>query len=209
MERKVVTQELSLERSLIQDVAKALLHTIIFHRYFGNVTPKSNTILSSAVTYASVDNTEVLRTVDEKVAELMQAIPAAGEARTRVSLHFTETKPRRKPASAWFGKTSGLKSKKGREKEEEEEEVCWEEWAITINSKVARTERERNQMLASAQDQAKDALFLVIAQADTHKDHIPLIADPQGNPFPYHITIAPGAGLWSSMIKRAILPGIS
>ncbi|KAJ2664535.1 hypothetical protein IWW48_000788 [Coemansia sp. RSA 1200] len=201
MERKVVTQELSLERSFIQDVAKALLHTIIFHRYFGNVTPKSNAILSSTVTYASVDNTDVLRTVDEKVNELMQTIPTAGESRTRMSLHFTETKPRRKSAAAaWFGKTGH----RG-----EEEEICWEEWAITINSKVARTERERNQMFVSAQDQAKDAIFLVIAQADTHKDHIPLIADPQGNPFPYHITIASGTGLWSSMIKRAILPGIS
>ncbi|KAJ1665984.1 hypothetical protein IW140_000590 [Coemansia sp. RSA 1813] len=190
MERKVITQTLILERSFIQDVVTAVLHTIIFHRYFGNVTPKSSCILS-VVTYASVDNVDVLRTVDEKVEELMQTISTTGETKSQMSLYFTETKPRK----AWFSKS--------------EEEICWEEWSINIHSRVARTERELNQMHASAQDQAKQTIFSVIQQVDQHKDHIPLIASPQGNPFPYHITVASGSGLWSSMIKRAILPGIS
>ncbi|KAJ1799537.1 hypothetical protein LPJ59_001760 [Coemansia sp. RSA 2399] len=190
MERKVITQTLVLERSFVHDVVKAVLHTIIFHRYFGNVTPKSNCILA-VVTYASVDNADVLRTVDEKVEELMQTISATGETKSQMSLYFTETKPRK----AWFSKS--------------EEEICWEEWSINIHSRIARTERELNQMHASAQDQAKQTIFSVIQQVDQHKDHIPLIASPKGNPFPYHITVASGSGLWSSMIKRAILPGIS
>ncbi|KAJ1993143.1 hypothetical protein GGI25_002935 [Coemansia spiralis] len=190
MERKVIAQTLTLERSFIQPVVKAVLHTIIFHRYFGNITPKNNCILSS-VTYASVDDTDVLDTVDEKVEELMQTLSATGESQSQLSLYFTETKPRK----AWFSKS--------------EEVICWEEWTLNVQSKVSKTERELNQMQASAEDQAKRAIFLIIQKIDKNKDHIPLIANSQGNPFPYHIDVNPASGLWSSMIKRAILPSIS
>ncbi|KAJ1947833.1 hypothetical protein FBU59_001833 [Linderina macrospora] len=61
-------------------------------------------------------------------------------------------------------------------------------------------------MQARAETQLKESLLFVISEMDRHKDHIPLIASTQGNPFPFHISVAPSAGLWSSMIKRAIRP---
>ncbi|KAJ2898960.1 hypothetical protein IWW38_001160, partial [Coemansia aciculifera] len=66
-----------------------------------------------------------------------------------------------------------------------------------------------NQLQANAEDQAKQAIFHVITEMDRSKDHIPLIANSQTNPFPYHISVSPSSGLWSSMIKRAIRPNIS
>ncbi|KAJ2722370.1 hypothetical protein H4R23_004477 [Coemansia sp. Cherry 401B] len=169
MEHRVISQTLDLERSFVEPVVKAVLHTILFHRYFGN---------------ASVDNADVESTVNEKVDELMQSLSVSADSKSQISLCFTETKPRR----AWFSKS--------------EEEICWEEWSIYVNAKMG-------QLLASAQDQAKRAIFRVIQEMDKHKGHIPLIASNQTNPFPYHISIAPTSGIWSSMIKRAIRPGLS
>ncbi|KAJ2188847.1 hypothetical protein IW139_001407 [Coemansia sp. RSA 353] len=171
MDHRVVTQTLDLERRFIEPVVKAVLHTILFHRYFGNT---------------SVDNTDVQRQVDERVDELMQSLALTGDSKSQISLYFTETKPRR----AWFSKS--------------EEEICWEEWIIHINCTVSKSPTEVGQLQASAEDQAKRAIFWVIQEMDKHKDHIPLIASKQSNPFPYHISVAPTSGLWSSMIKRAI-----
>ncbi|KAJ2450082.1 hypothetical protein GGF42_004579 [Coemansia sp. RSA 2424] len=190
MERKVISHTLTLERSFVAPVVKAMLHTILFHRYFGNVTPKDNHILAN-ITYASVDDSGVAATVDDKIEELMQTISPTADSKSQISLYFTETKPRK----AWFSKS--------------EEEICWEEWLIDIQSKISKTEREFNQLQANAEDQAKHAIFHVIQAMDRNKDHIPLIANSQTNPFPYHISIAPASGLWSSMIKRAIRPNIS
>ncbi|KAJ2009529.1 3'-phosphoadenylsulfate reductase [Coemansia thaxteri] len=175
---------------LIPAVVKAVLHTILFHRYFGNVAPKDNHILAT-ITYASVDDASVSATVDEKIDELMQTISLTADSKSHISLCFTETKPRK----AWFSKS--------------DEEICWEEWLVNIQSKISRTERELNQLQASAEDQAKQAIFRVIQEMDQNKDHIPPIANSQSNPFPYHISVAPVSGLWSSMIKRAIRPSMS
>ncbi|PIA15315.1 hypothetical protein COEREDRAFT_82073 [Coemansia reversa NRRL 1564] len=188
MERKVVTQTLELERRFVEPVVKSVLHTILFHRYFGNVSPRDNYILSS-ITYTSVDNVDVLSAVDEKVEELMQNLSSTSDSKSQISLYFTETKPRR----AWFSKS--------------EEEICWEEWIINVQSKVQQTDREANQLQINAENQAKKAIFHVIQEMDKSKEHIPLIANSQTNPFPYHISVAPVSGLWSLMIKRAIRPG--
>ncbi|KAJ2879873.1 hypothetical protein FB639_002973 [Coemansia asiatica] len=191
MERKVINQSLALDHKYVSPVVKAVLHTILFHRYFGNITPRDNHILS-AVTYASVDDIDIINSVDDKVHELMQTLSSTSNSKSQISLYFTETKSRK----AWFSKT--------------EEEVCWEEWTIYIKSKAgAQTERERTERHNSAVDQCKKTIFSVIQEIDKNKDHIPLIATSQANPFPYHITVVPASGLWSSMIKRAILPGIS
>ncbi|KAJ1867429.1 hypothetical protein LPJ78_000985 [Coemansia sp. RSA 989] len=122
MERKTITQTLELERSFVEPVVKAVLHTIIFHRYFGNVVPRDTTILSS-ITYASVENTEVINTVDAKVRELVQNLSPVVDSKSQISLYFTETKPRR----AWFSRS--------------EEEICWEEWIVYINCKIRKSDR--------------------------------------------------------------------
>ncbi|KAJ1895864.1 hypothetical protein LPJ66_004329 [Kickxella alabastrina] len=191
MNRRVINQTLALDRSFIAPAVKAVLHTILFHRYFGNISPKQNTVLSG-LTYASVDDTNVINAVEDKVQELMQTVSATSDSKAQICLYFTETKSRK----AWFSTS--------------EEEICWEEWSISIQSKVShnRTESERNQQQSSSTDQAKKAIFGIIQEMDHNKDHIPLISNSQTNPFPYHITVTPASGLWSSMIKRAILPGI-
>ncbi|KAJ1826712.1 hypothetical protein LPJ56_002046, partial [Coemansia sp. RSA 2599] len=141
---------------------------------------------------ASIDDVDIINTVDDKVQELMQTLSSTSNSKSQISLFFTETKSRK----AWFSKS--------------EEEVCWEEWTVHVQSKVgAQTEKERVERHSSAVDQCKRVIFSAIQEIDKHKDHIPLIATSQANPFPYHITVAPASGLWSSMIKRAILPGIS
>ncbi|KAJ2159560.1 hypothetical protein GGF46_002922 [Coemansia sp. RSA 552] len=193
MDRRVISQTLELERGFVESVVKAVLHTILFHRYFGNVSPKDICILAS-VTYTAVDDPGVLTAVDDKVAELMQTLSTTGDSKSQISLCFTETKPRR----AWFSKS--------------EEEISWEEWVLDISSQASKSEQGKyklGRLKASAEDQAKKAIFRVIQEVDRNKDHIPLIANSQSNPFPYHIAVAPASGLWSSMIKRAIRPGIS
>lgn len=190
----MITQSLVLERTYAAPVITAILHTIIFHRYFGNITPRETQILSSAVTYASVDDANVMATVDDKVDELMQSLSTTTDTKTQIAVFFTETKARK---AAWFSSKS-------------EEQICWEQWTIELQSKCTSSEQERNQLLNDAINQAKRAIFAVIKEVDQNKDHIPLIVNSQTNPFPYHITVAAAApGLWSSMIRRAILPGIS
>ncbi|KAJ1725024.1 hypothetical protein LPJ53_000750 [Coemansia erecta] len=193
MDHRVIKHSLVLERSLVPSVVKAVLHTILFHRYFGNVTPQENLILSDQVTYVSVDDGNVVSTVDSKVEELMQVLQQDG-GKSQVTVSFSETRGRK---ASWFGTATP-------------QSVCWEEWVVDVQAlgrAHGREERAAQQRLAV--DQAKHAIFQVICQADAHKDHIPLIASSQENPFPYHIAVAPAAGLWSSMIKRAILPGMA
>ncbi|KAJ2692188.1 hypothetical protein H4R19_006205, partial [Coemansia spiralis] len=139
-DRKVITQSFELERRFVEPVVAAVLHTILFHRCFGNVSPRENRILHS-VTYASVDSPDICAAVDGKVAEMIQSLSPTQGSRGQISLLFTETKPRR----AWFSKA--------------EEEICWEEWVLNIQSAVCTAERELGPLLSSAEEQAKSAIF--------------------------------------------------
>ncbi|KAJ2784195.1 hypothetical protein H4R18_001250 [Coemansia javaensis] len=187
MNRKVFSLTLDLERGFVGPVVAAVLHTILFYRHFGNVSPRKHQALNTVL----VDCPDVLAAVDARVDELVQGLAPAADSRAQISLSFTETKPRR----AWFSKS--------------EEEICWEEWIIAVQSRAARADHDPPRQLAAAEDQARRAMLRVIREMDRSKDHIPLIASATGSPFPFHIAVAPISGLWSSMIKRAIRPGAS
>lgn len=129
---------------------------------------------------------------------------------------FYEKKTKR----AWFSSTSS--------------EVCWEQWAITIDvvtnihEKGRRSKNVRRSGPACASrlkltrvhnhgrlldrqrsiknmEKALSARFLsILRTVNERKDHIPPITTSEGNPFPYQIVIPTAADTWGSMFKRML-----
>ncbi|KAG0200598.1 hypothetical protein BGX28_006394 [Mortierella sp. GBA30] len=176
--------ELTVERALLKDALRAILHTILFHRVFANIKPRDMDILD--LTIPIIDDPEVDRLVDEKISAFVKAVDANPQNKGQIGVMFYEKRTRR----AWFSSTSS--------------EVCWEQWAITIHV-VTNTNEKDKQRSIKLMEKALSSLFLsILRTVNERKDHIPPITTSEGNPFPYQIVIPTAADTWGSMFKRML-----
>ncbi|KAI9671258.1 MAG: hypothetical protein M1829_004665 [Trizodia sp. TS-e1964] len=126
--------EVFADPSSVKEIVKGILHTIFFHRFFSNITPRTHDILDLTLPYISDAELETL--IDQRTSALIQQLspandpyapynsgPHRGSVRSEIAVQFFE-KRRRK---AWF-------STKG------EEEVCWELWTLDVTLATPKTE---------------------------------------------------------------------
>ncbi|KAF9929223.1 hypothetical protein BGZ75_004549 [Mortierella antarctica] len=176
--------ELTVERTLLKDALRAILHTILFHRVFANIRPRDMDILD--LTIPVIDDPEVDKLVDEKIAAFVKAVDSNPQSKGQIGLMFYEKRTKR----AWFSSTSS--------------EVCWEQWAITINVVTNTNEKDKQRSIKNM-EKALSSLFLsILRTVNERKDHIPPITTSDGNPFPYQIVIPTAADTWGSMFKRML-----
>ncbi|KAF9182728.1 hypothetical protein BGZ51_004474 [Haplosporangium sp. Z 767] len=167
--------ELTVERSLLKDALRAILHTILFHRVFANIKPKDMDILD--LTIPIIDDPEIERLVNEKITSFVKAVDANPQGKGQIGVLFYEKRTKR----AWFSSTSS--------------EVCWEQWAITIHVVTNINEKDKQRSIKNM-EKALSSLFLsILRTVNERKDHIPPITTSDGNPFPYQVlaTLPPAA----------------
>ncbi|CAO3566718.1 unnamed protein product [Mortierella alpina] len=138
------------------------------------------------LTIPVIDDPEVDKLVDEKIAAFVKAVDSNPQSKGQIGLMFYEKRTKR----AWFSSTSS--------------EVCWEQWAITINVVTNTNEKDKQRSIKNM-EKALSSLFLsILRTVNERKDHIPPITTSDGNPFPYQIVIPTAADTWGSMFKRML-----
>ncbi|ORX95334.1 DUF1649-domain-containing protein [Basidiobolus meristosporus CBS 931.73] len=184
MTPEVFNFDLTVERLLLKDVLRAVLHSILFHRVFGNVRPREVDFMD--LTYVAIEDAGIDKAVEEKIPAFLKTIDASRNQRGQLAVMFYEKRTRK----AWFSKS--------------EEEVCWEQWIITFTILRPNNERDRNQARMRTERQVADFLMDIVQIVNDRKDHIPPITNNDPNPFPFQITVPSVNDTWGSMFKRML-----
>ncbi|KAG9289813.1 hypothetical protein G9A89_015393 [Geosiphon pyriformis] len=199
MNPEVFPIDLTVDRDLVGGVLRAILHTILFYRVYTNVKPKDVDFLE--ITYAAIDDPEIEKEVNEKVKQFERNLESHASQKGQYIFKKNEefnTSPKiavmfheKRTKKAWFSKS--------------EEEICWEQWAITIKTIVCRREIDQLKMRKDMNKQLNYCLLNIIRFVNEKKDHIPPITeDNKKNPFPYQIVIPATDDSWGSMLKRML-----
>ncbi|KAK9451707.1 autophagy-related protein [Limtongia smithiae] len=204
----LVTVDIVLDRSLIRDVLKAVIHTILFHRLFNLVRPVSPPQEVLDVTFPSVQDSALDALIAEKLSRLTAlldataaqfSIPAPSFASLGLGSHtnvkhaqivvsFYEKVTRK----AWFSKS--------------EEEICWEKWTINVSCITECDDVERARLTRAAEKQLQTILLQVIEFVNDNKGHIPAIRTAEENPFPYQITLPPETEeSWGTVLRKILV----
>ncbi|KAH8089908.1 hypothetical protein BXZ70DRAFT_954414 [Cristinia sonorae] len=168
----VINLDLVLDRNTAKDVLRAVLHSVLFHRLFGIVKPKTFEVLD--VTMPAVDDRETEMLVDQKVDAFWKAIEGGVSKRGSIDVTFSEKRAKK----SWF--LVG------------EEEVPWEQWVINAEIRQPTTDRERQKFNADLAATLTKGLrtMLTHTSSETGRAAVPLITVAQGiSPFPYKITV--------------------
>ncbi|KAJ3325544.1 hypothetical protein HDU76_013137 [Blyttiomyces sp. JEL0837] len=131
--------------------------------------------------------------VEERVSTFIKSLdPLTANTKQQhtISIFFTER--RAKKNNYWFGKA--------------EEEVCWEQWLISLTLTQARTEREQLEAKKAVETQLLTALSKITQKANENKDHVPPITNTDSYPFPFQIVFStiPDASSWGDLLKGLI-----
>ncbi|KAI9799692.1 MAG: hypothetical protein M1825_004427 [Sarcosagium campestre] len=175
--------EVFADPACVQDVVKAILHTIFFHRFFPSIRPKSRDLLD--ITLPVVDNAELETLIEQRTNALIRQIDdthadgyRSSSTRGHIAVQFFE-KRRRK---AWFSK--------------QDEEICWEQWTLDVTLATPRTESERVKVRRAMEMMLQKTAIKIITTVNREVDHIPPITTSESNPFPYQIVINPRDEGW-------------
>ena len=162
----------------IKSVAKALLYTILFHRCFGQVVPKTEEILDISIPI--IDDQAMVDAVEQHATDYAYALQRRdhrvyGSTKNGCMLRvdFYEKKVRKN----WFSRA--------------EEDVCWETWNVAINNVVSdEVSRTNDKGLIALTQNLQDALLQIVEIMNQRNDHyIPPIPYNDANPFTYHIAV--------------------
>ncbi|RKP23756.1 autophagy-related protein [Syncephalis pseudoplumigaleata] len=113
----------------------------------------------------AIDDPEIERTIEEKLRAFARHLDATDSDSAQMVVGFFEKRTKQ----SWFSKA--------------EEQVCWEEWPITVTCVRPRDERAYLRQAASAQ--LRKLLAGIVHTVETHREHVPAITTNEGNPFPY------------------------
>ncbi|KAI8874057.1 hypothetical protein GQ42DRAFT_115396, partial [Ramicandelaber brevisporus] len=173
-------------------VARVILHTVLLHRVFGNITPEERSVFTST-TWIAVDEPTVSAAVEDNgIKPLQKAMPnVTSQGQVTITVTFHNKVQRRR----WFSGSSpsGVVY---------EETGPWERWTFVIHVVSARTERERTTLATTTEPQLVDLLKMIMATIGENKDHIPPITSTEMVPFPFHITVLHAGEGWSSVLGR-------
>ncbi|KAI0714569.1 autophagy-related protein [Earliella scabrosa] len=169
-----ITIDLVLDRQQTKEVLGAMLHSILFHRLFGTVKPKTFEVLD--VTMPGVDDEEMRLLVEEKVDAFWKAVEGDANKRGQILVTFSEKRPR----STWFLMR--------------EEEIPWEQWVL--NAEIRQpSDRERQKFNADLAATLTKSLQTMLTHASSERGRsaVPLITNATGiSPFPIKISVRVG-----------------
>ncbi|KAJ4366837.1 hypothetical protein N0V83_007364 [Neocucurbitaria cava] len=165
------------DAACVQEVVKAILHTIFFHRYFTSISPLTHDLLD--LTLPAIDDVDLETLIEQKTWALVRAIDNTHQPRGRAQIAVQFFEKRRRKTYFSFGKA--------------DEDVCWEQWTLDVTLAQPRTETDVLKVRRAMTKSLEKAALKIIAIVNRDKDHIPPITTTDANPFPYQIVVNPKA----------------
>jgi autophagy-related protein 101 len=137
-----------------------------------------------------VVNASIDIVIEEKASWLLRVIEETSGP-GQIGIQFFEIRSK-KPS--WFGKAH--------------EEVCWEQWVITVTATQSITEADREASRQKTAVQLRKILEEIVTTVDSNKSHIPPITTTDATPFPYEIVVIPKSTgdneSWGSVFKKIL-----
>ncbi|KAJ7221376.1 autophagy-related protein [Mycena pura] len=172
-----VTIDLVLDRHTTKDVLQGVLHAILFHRLFGLVKPQTREVLD--VTMPGVADPEMEGLVNDKVEAFWRGVEGGHSKRGQITVTFAEKRPKK----SWFQVYVG------------EEEVPWEQWVVNAEVRQPKSDRDRQQFLATLAATLTKAVqtMLVHTSSPAGRTAVPPITNAAGiSPFPVRVAVSVG-----------------
>ncbi|KAJ7084648.1 autophagy-related protein [Mycena belliarum] len=188
-----ITIDLVLDRHTTKEVLQAVLHAILFHRLFGLVKPQTFEVLD--VTLPGVSDAGMEALVNEKVDAFWRGVEGGVSKRgqalpifllpnpAHVSLQITVTFSEKRPKKSWFQVYMG------------EEDVPWEQWIINAELRQPKSERDRQNFLATLAATLTKAVQTMLVHTSSEKGRtaVPPITNAGGiSPFPISVVVTVG-----------------
>ncbi|KXS21607.1 hypothetical protein M427DRAFT_274740, partial [Gonapodya prolifera JEL478] len=170
---------ISVERFYLRESLRALLHSILFHRLIGPIRPRVLELSSLDVSYARIDDSDIERTVEERITTFVKALDSSPTPPT-LSVSFLM---RQRRHSLFRGQY--------------EEDVCWERWDVGVKLRTARNDAEHAQSKRVLERDLESALIRISQLSNDTKEHIPAVNSLDNPPFPWNIVITAPTGFSS------------
>eukprot|EP00051_Salpingoeca_urceolata_P032846 m.17722 g.17722 ORF g.17722 m.17722 type:complete len:204 (-) comp5530_c0_seq2:34-645(-) len=141
---------LRLEATEVQECLSALIHTVFFHRTYGEVRPQDSTCQASGVTFAMCDCPPLIAEVDKVVKQFHKQLAEGSHKSGQISLAFYQTKRK------LFGK---------------EDRSVWEHWIFALDIDEATHGTEQKDYRERLAETLSDRLMFIartVLQQDQH-----------------------------------------
>eukprot|EP00697_Spironema_sp_BW2_P010112 gnl/Spiro4/25215_TR12547_c0_g1_i1.p1 gnl/Spiro4/25215_TR12547_c0_g1~~gnl/Spiro4/25215_TR12547_c0_g1_i1.p1 ORF type:complete len:216 (-),score=59.58 gnl/Spiro4/25215_TR12547_c0_g1_i1:85-666(-) len=167
---RIALKEIELEREYMKDVLRCFLHTIIFNRTLGAVTPREMEIDALDLTYVRVDvrdhtRSDLDRAVDLAIDQLCRIF----DAQLSVSAVITLTFSTKEESRGWFYSKEEIK--------------VFEQWLIPVRRKPdAYDETEKADRRATLTSAVRDRMLFILYRVNLRKDHLPPVPLPPADP---------------------------
>eukprot|EP01134_Creolimax_fragrantissima_P000980 CFRG0980T1 len=177
------TLDLTVAPAQISDGLSALLHSILFHRAFGEVTPRVVDCKSIDLSFVCCNNADVMSAVENKVKDFCVALDRTAneqEKRAQICVTFSEMRE----------KTNMLMITR-------QESVVWEEWIIRTQLVMPRNETERHERKQQVEEQILRNTERIIFACNSKYNHIPRVPNSSLFPFPFEIFVPKSKTSWT------------
>mmetsp|Transcript_2476 Transcript_2476/g.3730 ORF Transcript_2476/g.3730 Transcript_2476/m.3730 type:complete len:209 (-) Transcript_2476:22-648(-) len=167
----------------VKEVARCLIHTILFNRAMGPLKPREHYCDLFDICYAKIDNIDIDRDVEDAVEKLSQSLRIVGNgtAKGRIAVSFYQKKKRK----VFFGMMTN------------EDQVNWEQWIISIVvnrqilSKGSDFAADRLRQARKTEDVMTSRIMQILTLVNEKKEHLPSVNlnSDKAMVFDYKITI--------------------
>jgi autophagy-related protein 101 len=151
----------------VKEVARCLIHTILFNRALGPLKPREQYCELFDICFAKIDSIDIDRQVEDAVEKLSQSLRIVGDgtAKGRIAVSFFEKKKR----TVFFGITT------------REDQVTWEQWIISIVvnrqklSGGADFAADRSRQARQTESIVTQRIFQILNLVNEKKEHLPVV----------------------------------
>ena len=172
---------LDIESHQVTEALRCILHTIIFNRSLGSVSPREVDSELFDLTWVHCGDTTVDTRVETKVAAVQSWVDKNPGRRVQVCLSFFE----RRQQQGWFLR--------------QEQRLYWEQWTINLALAPSDSSLEEDHPLEFEalrarrkqvlQLQLETALTHIICAVNEKRDHIPPVVSGATLTFPFDVTL--------------------
>ena len=180
---------LRLEPSQVRDALKVLVHSILFQRELGVVTPRQ-VESECGVTYLTLNDIDTDKQVEEKLVQFENKL-IGGQAQTLVLSFYQAIK--RKTFLLF----------------QESAKVVWEEWRIPVSLVPVTDGEEKRKSDQKLAKKLRKRILAIVEKICEKKDHLPSMGeadDPAIIRYPFEISFPEGDGGWGAGFFGKIVP---
>jgi len=185
----------------VKEALRCVLHTILFNRSLGPLTPQEVESELFDITYMRAGSTRIDKEVELAIEKFASSLSfeRKGTARGQIALSFYEKRNR----TSFFGTSK-------------EEKRYWEKWIIpvilqTTSQSKTSYEEAHNKRKQRAENALRDCLLDVVARLSKKKEHLPPVNLNKSDPMIFTFEITPVSGnesesTWFSRLLQTTSP---